>query len=768
MKEYKELFQSKPNRKIIRDYLNEVYSIFNANGMNFVETFRYKIDKNLELNKEIYFHPESSFSVKNEELVEQIVNKIKSGNHKNNELLAEFIPEAEIQIGHRLENIPQVVKFSSEGMEPKTIGIEEGKSTLIYIWSSNCPLSIKHLKYLFKIYLYNQRSWESHLRIILINVDTHLSNSNNFINLIKKDGKDLDTDYKKAIDIFKSIISTINIPSTFEFLHYHLPFVDYQDNPYIKLVFKYGYPLTIVVNSDNIVQMIGSLLDANLEKIIKENSDRSQITSQSVFYRGGLKEEEKFHVKKTILELEENMNIIRSKNLIEAPHLVNIILTVKRVYTVGKFNILNPRYGKPISISSPSEGKKSMTKNNPNKQKAQSKEYVIGGTNIYNIASSDIMINPLKTNQMFYKDKQSKDEIQEEVILNLNNNMYENNKKVTFDNLGNKLSYINSNGPISTNASEAKPDKQYITPKMYFVELSYHCHESDEEIISDIFKNLNNISIFKVHKTHTKTSQLAFGFNCHFCDSSLAIKIFEDEKEKEKTDEKIRREMTKEIKTSVPFKSSTDYFDFNVDTKKHKTSVNFVDLKNNKMEVIPSLENDDNLSEYYKSPEFDYLTQYFCPFCPFHCCYDCGNKITSIKNPKKMHNHNLIMLRNSNINFIKYILQNNVDNDYQLDFKYFQNNNFPRDINHYKTHYQAKCDGCLCFPIKTTRWKCCNCVFKNLCDRCFSTVNFFNDKQKDENQFLGFKQDIIENLKKVECDPIEHVFMKIEFDGYFY
>ena len=150
-------------------------------------------------------------------------------------------------------------------------------------------------------------------------------------------------------------------------------------------------------------------------------------------------------------------------------------------------------------------------------------------------------------------------------------------------------------------------------------------------------------------------------------------------------------------------------------------------------------------------------------------CYECGNKKSDIhNNPDKIHEHNLILLRNSNKYFAKYILTYNLENTYEADFKYFNMNHFEKDLNYYKTHYQVKCDGCLTFPIKTTRWKCCNCVFRNLCDKCFCSLTIFSDKMDNIDNYKEFNEEITRNLGKLGCDATEHVFMKILFDGYFY
>ena len=80
-------------------------------------------------------------------------------------------------------------------------------------------------------------------------------------------------------------------------------------------------------------------------------------------------------------------------------------------------------------------------------------------------------------------------------------------------------------------------------------------------------------------------------------------------------------------------------------------------------------------------------------------------------------------------------------------------------INDVKTHYQVKCEGCFAFPIRTTRWKCCNCLYKNVCDNCMEYVN---------HKISPYYESIMKNFESVGCDPIQHVFTKIIFDGFVY
>ena len=124
-----------------------------------------------------------------------------------------------------------------------------------------------------------------------------------------------------------------------------------------------------------------------------------------------------------------------------------------------------------------------------------------------------------------------------------------------------------------------------------------------------------------------------------------------------------------------------------------------------------------------------------------------------------MHKHFLFYLHFQNQLYTKYILAYNLENSHDSDFKYFFENVNTGNYNEIKTHYQVKCDGCLSFPIKTYRWKCCNCIGKNICDTC---------KTRIETRAEGYYEKILWNVQHVGCDPIHHVFRKIIFDCFVY
>ena len=114
-------------------------------------------------------------------------------------------------------------------------------------------------------------------------------------------------------------------------------------------------------------------------------------------------------------------------------------------------------------------------------------------------------------------------------------------------------------------------------------------------------------------------------------------------------------------------------------------------------------------------------------------CYKCGNDMTDIKTVQKLHKHFLFYLTSNNRLYSKYILKFNATTNHDLDFKYFKGNAKTEKMGEIAIHYMVKCDACLQFPIRTTRWKCCNCFSKNLCDKC---KNIIETKEEGYEELL--------------------------------
>jgi len=152
--------------------------------------------------------------------------------------------------------------------------------------------------------------------------------------------------------------------------------------------------------------------------------------------------------------------------------------------------------------------------------------------------------------------------------------------------------------------------------------------------------------------------------------------------------------------------------------------------------------------------------QYYCPICDIYFCKDCGNELTNINSNKKLHTHFLYFLNNNTRYHMKYILKHNLENPSEMEFKYFlENKNFDYVVKDLKQHHHIKCDGCFSYPIKTYRWKCCNCEYKNVCEICMGII---------ERNYEPFASEILNNLELGGCDALTHVFMKIIFEAPLY
>jgi hypothetical protein len=150
--------------------------------------------------------------------------------------------------------------------------------------------------------------------------------------------------------------------------------------------------------------------------------------------------------------------------------------------------------------------------------------------------------------------------------------------------------------------------------------------------------------------------------------------------------------------------------------------------------------------------------EYFCNECNCHLCKQCGEDITSLQNLEECHEHFLYFFSIKNKDFMNLVLKYNTDNCYDFDFKYFNEHKKLKEyIKNIQTHYQVKCEGCLSFPIKNVRWKCTNCIFKNMCDSCRNYI---------ENKIQPFYDEILFNMQHNDCKPNEHIFMKIIFDDF--
>lgn len=693
MKEYKDQYQSKDNRKQIREFLNEVYLLFKGEGNKFIEKFEYNVDSDMYLDKEVYYVPEAFFNSRSENLffVNEVKNKIRNSVHANNELLEDFNPECILQVGQKLDGISDLLKFTNENQQTTSIKMEEGKSTIIYFWSVHSLLTSKHLKYLNETFDKNSRNWEAHLRVVLVNIDCY-------------------RDKIKAFDLYKQL-KLFKLTNVF-----YLPFDENQTHPLIISVIKYGYPMTVVVNSDLVINMIGSFFEASLEKIVEESKNRKIVPTQSTFHGDGLKEDEKATLKNIIKELPKRLELFQQNdNYMVAPHLLKINFVVKRIFIAGKFNIPNPRY-------------------NPN-----SHQYL-----------------PTPSSDSNFKTRKNHPQKQKNAKQPLNANSNLTTISVPENSGGSQLKPVSKHGTQSYNIS----DKPIYTPKSYFIELDYICHANDEETVSELFKGLNSIPSVIIRRNHVPTSELNFGSQCFNCSRSLVLEGVKDSRLNNQHSLDSYRGSQNDELLEIPSNNHPKFDEYFSDNKHHNLIIiKSSGTQNIEERIVRNSNNHSRLDEYYHE------NQYYCPICSVHFCLNCANSITDIiSNPDKLHKHFMILLTNNRKYFSKYVLEHNVTNTYSNDFKYFQFNHFLKDSKYNQVHHQTKCDACKVVPFKSTRWKCCNCVFKNLCDPCFQLGNSISVLPKDKD----LANEVKTVMRGVGCDAERHVFMKIVFDGCFY
>ena len=295
-------------------------------------------------------------------------------------------------------------------------------------------------------------------------------------------------------------------------------------------------------------------------------------------------------------------------------------------------------------------------------------------------------------------------------------------------------------------------------------ELDYFSHTSDISLFDDIFKSINNSkNNMKITRNIVETYEIPYIRTpiCSLCKKACidAYSDFfiEENRIKEMNDnigltdaernENIENEENKkEMNINQENITIDNHFKNKIMKKEYsKISNSYDDID----------EEEDNEKEFNS---MNYFAYYFCAKCNKIYCYKCGNEMTDIKILQKMHKHFMFYLTSNNRLYSKYILKFNADTSHDLDFRYFLGNAKTEKMGDIAIHYMVKCDACLQFPIRTIRWKCCNCFSKNLCDKC---------KTKIENKDEGYEE-LLWNLSNTGCKPSQHVFMKILFDCFAY
>lgn len=292
----------------------------------------------------------------------------------------------------------------------------------------------------------------------------------------------------------------------------------------------------------------------------------------------------------------------------------------------------------------------------------------------------------------------------------------------------------------------AKKENEFITKnkskrnKKTIAELDYYAHSSDIQIIDNIFAGMEEIPKLKINRNIVDTYEVPYNRNpiCSLCKSECSevyFKLFN----------------TQTNNSTLPHQQKQ--------SKKPKPPSR---MKSNKTQNNKSYYNYNEDSDESSEDEIDtdtYFAYYFCSTCNDFFCYNCGNAITDVTDTSHMHKHFLLYIHSNNRLYMKYILYYNVETNHDMDFKYFFENSKTEKLSEIASHYQVKCDSCLSFPIRAVRWKCCNCVSRNICDKCKTRL------EKKEDMFYD---DIIWNMHQVGCDPLQHVFMKVLFDCFVY
>ena len=278
--------------------------------------------------------------------------------------------------------------------------------------------------------------------------------------------------------------------------------------------------------------------------------------------------------------------------------------------------------------------------------------------------------------------------------------------------------------------------------------LNYYAHEDDMNDFDYIFEEINNFNKIDVVRNVVETYEIHCDKNpiCSMCNDFCINKYAE------------YMETMNEINNYVKSHNNNNNNNNNnnqIEEEKNSELNNNINIINNNEnnKINEEEESDEDLFEG------NYFYGYFvCPHCKQNYCIRCGNYISDINFVQKIHKHFLFYITFNNREFAKYILSYNITTNFDRDFKYFYENSKTEKIVDIASHFMVKCDACLEFPIRPVRWKCANCVSKNICDKC---------KSKIENKENGYK-DLIWKLTHEGCDPHQHVFMKILFDCFAY
>lgn len=298
--DYMTKVQSKQTLKKCRDFINNLFISSGGDRMKFVERTVITLEKNFHYYKDIHYIAEQSFSLKYESMVNSMNYKLAESEWKNHELMRYFKPECVIQVGQRLDSLPDLEKLNGE-KKIRWYALEEGKVCLIYIWTTYKSICKKQLTFLNDLYL--KYNWEGSVKFISINTDHNREYAQKLI---------------KILNLHK--LENLYVDS-----------VKHPNHPLFNVVNKYGYPVCIFVNNDNLIDFCGSLFEIDLEKKIKGMLERNLVSSTSYFPQNGLSEVEKKVLENILKNFETNVEL--SRPLLKAPHLCGGSFRIKKIYT---------------------------------------------------------------------------------------------------------------------------------------------------------------------------------------------------------------------------------------------------------------------------------------------------------------------------------------------------------------------------------------------------------------------------------------------------
>ena len=299
-----------PKREDIREcrqFINDLFVSNSGEGMKFVERILYKLEpKTSTFIIQRNFLAEEAFSFKSSNLVKSINQKIRESKWATNNLMRYFKPESVIQEGQKLDSLNDLEKLNTIGKSHK-INIEEGKIYLIYIWSFYKPICKKQLSWLNA--LIQRKNWENSASFITINTDKNR---------------------QYAIKLMKLLECERYLEN------YYIDLIKFPNHPLVDVANKYGYPTSILVNSDGIIELCGSLFEINLEEKIDKLLKRQRKKKDAIPI--GVLNNENLNTLKSFLKNNLQKIVNEKINDVNAYHLYGATIKIKYIYKTNKNN----------------------------------------------------------------------------------------------------------------------------------------------------------------------------------------------------------------------------------------------------------------------------------------------------------------------------------------------------------------------------------------------------------------------------------------------